>query len=384
MSNKVLVVDDEVNILHSIRRGLRGSFELDLAEGGLAALQRLRNDGPYAVVVSDMQMPQVNGLQVLSEARRVSPDTVRIALTGNADQQTVTEAINEGEIFRFLNKPCSSEDLAKTLNAAIRHYDRVTTEKMILSKTLTGSVGLITEVLSLVNPTAFGRAGRLRQLAKKICEQLHIEDAWQLEVAAMLAPVGFVAVPDLVLQKSAKGLPLTGEEKAMIDNAPKVGAQLVGKIPRLELISHMIAKQNEPLKTMEPYPGAGPHDDARRTLFGSYVLRLLNEFDELAERGSMLDAIRTLQSDLSHGHPKELVDVLAELTVGKLESRMVMVRDLREKMILEENILTNHGEILISKGHEVTGSLIQRLIAFEQTPVGVRQPFLVTANMKTA
>ncbi len=124
MTAKVLLVDDEVNVLHSIRRGLRGRFEVDLAEGGLAALQRIRNNGPYAVVVSDMQMPQVTGLQVLSEARRLSPDTVRVMLTGNADQRTASAAVNEGEIFRFLNKPCSTDDLTQTLNAAIRQYDR--------------------------------------------------------------------------------------------------------------------------------------------------------------------------------------------------------------------------------------------------------------------
>ena len=383
MSSKVLLVDDEVNVLQSIRRGLRGSFEVDLAEGGLAALQRLRNDGPYAVVVSDMQMPQVSGLQVLSEARKVSPDTVRIMLTGNADQQTASNAVNEGEIFRFLNKPCPTDVLSKTLNAAIRQYDRITTEKLILSRTLTGSVGLITEVLSLVNPTAFGKAGRYRQLAKMICDKLHVDDAWQFEVAAMLAPVGYVAVPDLVLKKVAQGQPLTGEERGLIDNASKVGAKLVSKIPRLELISEMIAKQSEPPKSAAEYPGPGPHADPnKRVAFGGFLLRLLNEFDELAEQVSMLDAIRILQAKKDTVHPGELLDLIAELTVGKLESRMVSVKELREKMILEENVMTNTGEILIAKGNEVTGSLIQRLIAFEQTPLGVRQPILVSTHVK--
>ncbi len=73
MSQKVLVVDDEPNLLQAFRRGLRGDFDLDLAEGGLAGLKQLRTEGPYAVVVSDMRMPQVTGLQVLSEAKRLSP-----------------------------------------------------------------------------------------------------------------------------------------------------------------------------------------------------------------------------------------------------------------------------------------------------------------------
>ncbi len=149
----------------------------------------------------------------------------------------------------------------------------MTTEKHILSKTLTGSVGLITEVLSLVNPTAFGKAGRFRLLAKKICEKLNVDDAWQIEVAAMLAPVGCVAVPDLVLQKASKGQPLTAEERNLLDQAPKVGAQLVSKIPRLELISEMIAKQSEVPKIRCRIPWARPlhRSSATRCFWGLYL-----------------------------------------------------------------------------------------------------------------
>ncbi len=96
----------------------------------------------------------------------------------------------------------------------------------------------------------------------------------------------------------------------------------------------------------------------------------------------MLDAVRGLQGNKNSIHPPQLLQLIEELTVGKLERRMVTVKELREKMILEENVLTNTGDILIAKGNEVTSSLIQRLIAFEQTAAGVRQPILVTTNVK--
>ncbi|MDH3748454.1 MAG: response regulator [Gammaproteobacteria bacterium] len=106
MSNKILFVDDEPNVLQSIRRSLRKQFDLDTAEGGEEALRMLKANGTYAVIVSDMRMPGMNGVELLSQARKDSPDTVRMMLTGNADQQTAVDAVNHGDIFRFLNKPC--------------------------------------------------------------------------------------------------------------------------------------------------------------------------------------------------------------------------------------------------------------------------------------
>ena len=114
--------------------------------------------GPYAVVVSDMRMPGMDGIQVLTSIKGRWPDTVRVMLTGNADMQTAINAINEGSIFRFLNKPCSKEAMGKTLTAALVQFRLVTAEKVLLEQTLTGAVQVLTEVLSLVNPAAFSCA----------------------------------------------------------------------------------------------------------------------------------------------------------------------------------------------------------------------------------
>lgn len=382
MTQKVLLVDDELNLLQSLRRGFRGQFELDLAEGGLAGLQMIRNNGPYAVVVSDMRMPQVTGLQVLAEAKRLAPDTIRIMLTGNADQKTASDAVNEGEVFRFVSKPCPSDELANTIHAALRLYERNTAEKAVLSKTLTGSVGLITEVLSMVNPTAFGQAGKLRQMAKRLCDKLGVADAWQIEVAAMLSQVGCVAVPEPILQKVYGGQTLHADERAIYESHPRIGSQLVAKIPRLELVAEMIAKQFERPRSRDQFPGLGPHTDARqRVEFGAFVLRLLIEFNQLAEQYSLAEAIERIQSNSESYHPSALLDAISELTVGRLETRLVHVRDLQEKMVLDEHVVTNAGDVLIAKGHEVTSSLIQRLWVFERTALGVRQPFRVRCHV---
>ena len=104
MNNKVLCVDDDANILSGIQRNLRKQFELETAIGALPALKLIENGCPYAVIVSDMQMPGMNGVEFLNIVRQKYPDTVRVMLTGNADQKTATDAVNRGQIFQFLNK----------------------------------------------------------------------------------------------------------------------------------------------------------------------------------------------------------------------------------------------------------------------------------------
>ena len=195
MNQKVLFVDDEPNVLQSIRRNLRKRFDLDTAEGGEAALQKLGESDGFAVIVSDMRMPGMNGVELLSEAKKRWPDTVRVMLTGNADQQTAVDAVNHGDVFRFLNKPCETEALAKTVSAALRQNELITAEKVVLEKTLRGSIKALADVLSLANPEVFGRTTRYKSLISKLAKELDLADVWQLESAAMLSQIGCVSLP---------------------------------------------------------------------------------------------------------------------------------------------------------------------------------------------
>ncbi len=122
MSGKVLVVDDDPRILESYQRVLRKRFSLDTAASGREALEMVSRYGPYAVVVSDMRMPEMSGLDLLMRIREQAPDTVRIMLTGNADQQTAVDAVNRGNVFRFLHKPCSPEVMVEAVEQALEYY----------------------------------------------------------------------------------------------------------------------------------------------------------------------------------------------------------------------------------------------------------------------
>jgi len=195
MAEKILLVDDDNNILDGYRRSLGREFLMETALGGEQALKLAADNGPYGVVVSDMRMPGMDGIQLLSRIKAQSPDTIRVMLTGNAEIDMAINAINEGSIFRFLTKPCSKEMMAKTLTAALVQYRLVTAEKQLLEQTLSRSIQVLTEVLSLVNPAAFSRAERARRYIHHIATSMKLPNVWQYEVAAMMSQLGCVTLP---------------------------------------------------------------------------------------------------------------------------------------------------------------------------------------------
>jgi serine phosphatase RsbU (regulator of sigma subunit) len=129
LTDKILFVDDDANLLASFRRQLRKQFQIETAIGGSEGLDLVEQNGPYSVIVSDFRMPHMDGIEFLTRVREIAPDTVRIMLTGNADMQAAIQAVNEGNIFRFLTKPCSADVLGESLNTGIEQYQQVTRER---------------------------------------------------------------------------------------------------------------------------------------------------------------------------------------------------------------------------------------------------------------
>jgi len=166
MVSKVFLVDDDPNLLKSFGRHFRKRFDLLTATSAQEALEHSFSNDPVAVVVADMRMPGMDGLQLLLRIRDISPDTVRIMLTGNTDQKTALDAINQGRIFRFFYKPCPAEVLGEAIDEAIAEYERKVAEREILDDTfadidmdLTGVV--VGSVLNLVKKVAVANKGVL-------------------------------------------------------------------------------------------------------------------------------------------------------------------------------------------------------------------------------
>lgn len=365
MCKRILLVDDEVNLLQSLRRNLRGRYDLTLAEGGAAGLEQLQSGGPFAIVVSDMQMPELDGLTLLKHAKDLAPDSIRIMLTGNVDQETAVKAVNTGAIFRFLNKPCAAEVLAEVLDEGLRQYALVEAEKVLLSQTLTGSVAMMTELIAIANPAVFGRAGRLRGLARRVATHFGWSAAWQYEVAAMLSQIGCIGAE--VSQRS-------GVNSKDLQSQAELSSALVGRIPRLDRIAAMIRHQ---------YREDDSEDVPEVVSMGAKLLRILCEFDHLNSTQSLVQVLEKMKLTVGTAYDETILRGFAEVMLGTMEFRSLPVHELQPKMILEDNVENASGDILISKGHELTDSLIQRLLSFRKNAVGVREPISVRCPPET-
>lgn len=119
MKPKVLVVDDEQFVIDGIRRLLHPRFEVHGATSGDAGLTTMKTSGPFEIVIADMRMPKMNGIEFLTKARIADPNAIYMMLTGNADHATAVDAVEVGHVFQFLAKPCSEGELEKALSSAL-------------------------------------------------------------------------------------------------------------------------------------------------------------------------------------------------------------------------------------------------------------------------
>ncbi len=155
MAEQVLFVDDDPNILRAIQRNFRKHFETVTAAGPGEALAILRAPNSIGVIVSDFKMPGMNGVEFLSQTVGRWPNVVRILLTGEADTKAAISAVNQGQVYRFLTKPCPPTILETTVLAALKQFRTAIAEKELLENTLGGVLKVLTEILSLAHPLVF-------------------------------------------------------------------------------------------------------------------------------------------------------------------------------------------------------------------------------------
>jgi len=375
MGDRILLVDDEANILEGYHRALKKGFDMDLAQGGFEALRVMEERGPFAVVVADMRMPGMSGLELLSELRSRHPDTIRIMLTGNSDQKTAMDAVNHGQVFRFLTKPCPTEDLELALGAGLRQHQLVIAEKVLLEQTLTGAINLISELLAGVDPVMFSRSQLVRALSVQMAHTLGCEEAWEVEVAALLAPIGRIALPAGVLQ-AAGGRPGMA---ALLAAMPEVGARLIQPIPRMQGVARIIRYQ------AKGYDGSGLPDEeiqGEAIPLGSRILRVLWDYSDLAQaRKSRLVAFEELRLHPRAYDPRVLLALEKALALRPSATSLghLRLRDLRAGMCLASDILAADGALVLPSGlnlgpgHLELLSNLARLVEVQE-PVSIVLP----------
>jgi CheY-like chemotaxis protein len=377
---RILCVDDEAQILEALTVNLGRRYHVSTALNGALGLEKIRSEPPFAVLISDMRMPGMDGATFLKHAFGEAPDTVRILLTGQSELSAAIAAVNEGQIFRFLSKPCPPASLLKTIEAAVEQNRLVTSERVLLEQTLHGCIRTLTDILALTNPAAFGRGQRVERTVVRLIERVGLKERWPLEVAAMVCQIGCVILPPKVAEAIDQGKPLTAEEREMVERVPATTKQLLSHIPRLE-----------PVLEILNYPGARLSSPDRQSVFlpefkstplPVRILALALDLDALEASGAEAAEVRDGLRRRADRYDPVLVEALeadsAQATVVLKELR---IQDLAAGMSFVDDVKTAGGMLLIARGHDVTPGVLERLRNFHLS-IGVREPIRVNVTTR--
>lgn len=362
VTNRVLFVDDDLQILERAGVELAGRADLQLADNGNAAIKILERDGPFAVVMSDLRMPAMDGIDFLRRSFEIAPESVRILAAGAIDFGTVVDAINEVHVFRFVQKPYRNDILVDAVDQALEQYRLLHAEEELVQRTLTGSIKTLVDILSLNNPVAFGRVSRVRRVVQELTSKVDVPNAWEVNVAAILYQIGLVALPETIWSKVRSQQQLTAQEADLLERHPQVAADLIKNIPRLESVAEIILYQNK------RFDGRGFPNDSRRgeeIPLGARLLRLAADFESLVANGGKPQLAYQELCSRTADYDPVLVQTLGEVVMAQSDSVVVSMSlsEVRDQAVVAEDIVTARGELLVSAGCELTTALKEKIAA---------------------
>ncbi len=366
MNRRVLLVDDEQNVLLGYTRILRKHAEVVTASGAVTGLQALVHQGPFAAVVADYQMPEVDGIEFLKRVQKSSPETTRMMLTGQTDLNVAMQAVNEGHIFRFLTKPCPYDVLTRSLDDAFRQYQLVTAEKELLEKTLKGSIKILVDLLALARPELFMRTTALTPLVRKVTERM-CGSQNVTELALMFSRLSYLILPPQIVTDLQNGVSSADiETQTVIDQQPQAVRRMLLQIPRLEEVAEVVGYLRK------KFDGGGqPADGASgdQIPLAARILRAILDFDDLKARGmSEVQAFQSLLARYGTYDPKVLEALKAEIELSHdgFDLVKVCVEELEPGMVMADNVVTVNGVILLREGIELTELFLQRIVQYNR------------------
>jgi len=295
MTYKILIVDDEPANLRVLERLLRRDYSVLTAASGREALQLL-GQHDVALLVTDQRMPGMTGTELLKHIADTRPNMVRMILTGYMEMGALVEAINCGQVYRYVTKPWDNDDLRLTVARAIEHYEtnkghhelEVANGRLSLRllEMTRGFVRVISDALEARDPFVYGHARRVGGYAGAIGRRMHLgaETLEKLALAALLHDVGKIGTPDKVLLKPSA---LTGEEQAVVRLHAERGARMLAGIPEMEEVAAAVRHHHE------NYDGTGyPEGLAGEQIpLASRIIRVADAYDAMTCPRPFRDAL---------------------------------------------------------------------------------------------
>jgi response regulator RpfG family c-di-GMP phosphodiesterase len=398
----LLCVDDEPNILSALRRLLRPhGYQVTIAVSGAQALA-IMEEQPFDLVISDMRMPEMDGAQFLEQVKRRWPDTVRLLLTGYADVTSTVDAINKGEIYRYISKPWDDEELVQIVRQALERkalerekvrLERLTArqneelrdlnanlELKVMERTVElrkahdkvktsflTSIKVFANLIELRGSNLAGHSRRVADLARKIANRMGLSPAESQDVflAGLLHDIGKIGLPDLLLVKPVPQM--TGDELGLYRKHPIKGEQSVMALEELRGAARIVRSHHE------RFDGQGYPDGLVGTSIpvGARILCVANDYDGLqigslsVRRYSQEDAKKIIAEGKGKRYDPQVIEAFLDI-VGKVEVRdtgeiELAMADLKPGMILSRDLVTRDGVLLLAADYILDANLVRQI-----------------------
>ena len=399
---RLLCVDDEPNILSALRRLFRAEgYQITVANSGAEGLQVLENQ-PIDLVISDMRMPEMDGARFLQQVRQRWPDTMRLLLTGYADIGSTVDAINKGEIFRYIAKPWDDQDMllvvrhALELKGLAREKARLETltqqqneelkdlnanlELKVMERTVElrqaheklktsflTSIKVFANLIELREGALAGHSRRVADLARKLAVRLGLQGAALQDVflAGLLHDIGKIGLKDEILVKAVTQM--TGEELGQYRKHTLKGEQSLMALDELRGAARLLRSHHE------RFDGAGfPDGLAGEAIpLGARILALANDYDGLQigiisqRRLHADDAARMIADSRGKRYDPQVVDAFLQLIAGvepePPPGTPITIADLEVGMVLARDLVDRDGTLLLAADYVLDASLIRQI-----------------------
>lgn len=353
----VLCVDDDSFVLSTLSKVLAPEYAVETATSSAKALEALGRLGAIPVVISDMQMPEMSGAEFLRRVAETYRFTTRILLTGVSDMEAAVAAVNQGNLFRFLLKPCPVDQLRSSVEAGVNQHRLLVSEHDLLQRTLTGSIRALTEVLGACDPVSFGRIGRLKEIAVALAKHLQLADPWSIECAALMCQLGNVSLPDSTIKHLYSAQPPTIQEQMQLEKAAKLSPALIQHIPRLEPVVSILEQIASELKSNDP-----------RMAMQAKILRLTLAYEAIERasksRAAALQSLIGRRPEFDAAAVNALLCFLGAKAAHPASGVQARLERLVAGMKTAGEIRSSSGALIVPAAVELTEHLLARLQNF--------------------
>ena len=409
-SATLLCVDDEQNILSALRRLFRhDGYRVLTAISGDAGIKLLESE-QVDLVISDMRMPEMDGARFLEVVSSRWPDTSRILLTGHADITSTIEAINQGQIFRYISKPWDDQDVRLIVRHALEHkqlerdkrrlealtrrqneelrelnaglearveertvelrlaHDALAAANEKLKTSFLTSIKVFSNLIEVTEGPRSGHSRRVADLARRIAVKIGLDRTATQDVmlAGLLHDIGKIGMPDALIAKSVSQM--NTEEFILFKKHPIKGELALMALDSLRSAARLLRSHHE------RYDGQGYPDGLSATVIplGARILAVANDYDGLqigsfsAKRLTSVEALAFLQQSRGKRYDPQVLDAFANLNDSEIADKVqkewaLGPNSLRPGMVLSRDLVSCEGALLLAADFLLDDSLIKQI-----------------------